>query len=744
MPPPNPTIDPLEPLRLVLKTFEDGFSDAFAKADPTQKAELKQQLAALRHAYWTARAEALDASSAAFTAIAADLRTVNQSLVQQLQNLQDIAALIQVCTQAVQLATALAGLVAPVPGVRAFAGVATGRARGRRAARAPGGASAGAGAMRILCLHGVGDHHSDVTWQTDWANAIRNAIWQFDPGREVTFHYMMYDYIFQKYPLDAGTIAGALWKLSVSGIVNGIGDLFRRSRGIADVSSRVRWTAGMVVQWAQEADLRTETRALLGKTIREVDPHLICAHSLGSLVMYDTLVRDDGPHLAGGRRLMTFGSQIGNPFVRNTFGGRIVPLAADFWYHLFNRNDDVFAHEIRLSPERFVQIDTEFDLPGIGDHDAIAYLGHERALDRAWREIAARAAGARLFGPIQRTFTARAQRASKPQQRALLVGINEYPNPENRLEGCVNDVFTISAVLQETGFLPEDIRVVLDDRATADGIRERLRWLLQDVSDDPADERFFYYSGHGAQMPTYGEGDKTDHVDECLVPWDFDWNEQTAITDDDFFELYSQLPYRARFVAIFDCCHSGGMTRAGGSKVRGLSPPDDIRHRAMKWDPVHQMWSARKLPAANADLEQDKDQQVAYVGESGAAHRLGRAIPLRRLRDAQYDEERAAAGHKGPYLPIILQACEEAQLSYEYRHGVTSHGAFTYSLARVLREHRVGGKAISFLKLRNQLARELEDLGYDQTPCLVGPSKVIRQPIPWRVAAGKRRPRKRR
>jgi hypothetical protein len=346
-----------------------------------------------------------------------------------------------------------------------------------------------------------------------------------------------------------------------------------------------------------------------------------------------------------------------------------------------------------------------------------------------------------VSAPIERAFQARRSRADRPKRRALLVGINEYPNAADRLEGCVNDVFTVSALLQEIGFAPEEIRVVLDDRATKQGIMERLEWLLSSVADDPNDQRFFFYSGHGAQIPVYGQGDRTDHLDECLVPHDFDWTSESAFTDDEFFELYSQLPYRARFVAMFDCCHSGGMTRDGGAKVRGLAPPDDIRHRSLFWDAAEGMWRERALPDANEDLSADR-ARVAYVGRSGASHRLGRAIPLRRLRNREYDREHKqarqaarAAGvprageNNGPYMPVILQACEEGELAYEYRHGVTAHGAFTFLLDRILREHRA--KGLTFEQLTTQVTARLGKLGYEQTPCVVGPRKLLRQGVPF-------------
>ena len=84
-------------------------------------------------------------------------------------------------------------------------------------------------------------------------------------------------------------------------------------------------------------------------------------------------------------------------------------------------------------------------------------------------------------------------------------------------------------------------------------------------------------------------------MDECLVPYDFDWTPEHAVTDKQFLNLYSQLPYDSHFVAIFDCCHSGGMTREGGRKARGITPPDDIRHRALRWNAELQMWEDRTL-----------------------------------------------------------------------------------------------------------------------------------------------------
>jgi len=456
--------------------------------------------------------------------------------------------------------------------------------------------------------------------------------------------------------------------------------------------------------------------------VKEFQPDVICAHSLGTLICYDTFVRGTGRTAIAGRRLVTFGSQIGNPFVRSTLGGRIVPLKrAKDWYHLYNSEDAAFASPIDLDAANFVQVSTEFDEPGMLDHNALEYLSHPNTVSDVWREIAS-------AKPLPGVRAVTAPAKPRVARRALLVGINDYPNPANRLEGCVNDVFRVSATLQESGFGPEAIRTVLNERATAATILDRLQWLLDGVKD--GDERVFYYSGHGAQIPAYGEGDEVDHQDECLVAHDFDWARDTAVTDDQFYDLYSQLPYGARFIAVLDCCHSGGMTRAGGSKIRGIEPPDDIRHRMLEWDKELQMWRERALKPLLPELR-EKEERKDFVGANGSKRRLGRALPLRPENDRKYDRERKEAGHFGPYMPLLLEACQENQFAHEYRDGVTSYGAFTFALTERLRQSRLLKKATTFEALVQSVAESLKRLGYDQDPSLVGPGKVKSAAIPW-------------
>jgi hypothetical protein len=585
--------------------------------------------------------------------------------------------------------------------------------------------------LSILCVHGIGHGDVDPQLVPFWRDAITADLQRWTPGLQVNFDFLFFDNLFEQAPLDAATYAEALARLAFSGIVHGIGDILPGARDLSDLPLQARWTAGMIAQWSIDERLRGQLRTLVLRAVAAKQPDIVCAHSLGSVICYDAFQRNPGS--LTNSAFVTCGSQIGNPFLRDCFAGRIEALDARMWYHLYNPDDHVFTAELRIEAPNFAEIRTPFDKPNdVLNHDPVCYFNHVNTQNRVWFDLS----GARPARTLSRDLRTARVLLKEPERRAVLVGINAYPNPANRLEGCVNDVYLMSSVLQECGFKPEEIRVVLDERATTANILERLHWLLDNVKDN--DERVLFYSGHGAQIPAYGAHQEVDHLNECLVPYDFDWSPDHAITDKQFVTFYSQLPYQSRFAAIFDCCHSGGLTREGGLRPRGIDPPDDIRHRALRWNTELGMWQERHLPSPNRSLARSPGG-AEYVGRKGDTYRIGRAVSLRGLPNRAYNQERRALRHKGPYLPIIIEACQEQQLSYEYRDGATSYGAFTFSLAKVLRETRGAGRNPNFQTLVAMTAARLDVLGYDQTPALVGPKSVLGRPIPWIKPRARRR-----
>lgn len=595
--------------------------------------------------------------------------------------------------------------------------------------------------IEVLCVHGVGRHIPGSGWHEDWKWTIGSAIRAWNPDAECEFEVFEYDSFFEKADLNPLTYAAALAKLTGSLAWHGLGDLFG-ARGAArgDLSGHLRWSAGMVAQWASDDKLRDQLCKALTKKMNNFftkgAEKIVVAHSLGSLVTYDAFRRDQS--LVAGARYVTLGSQIGNPAVRSTFGGMIAPLpTAAHWHHLFNRHDDVLTARLDVREGNFTQVDAAFNVDGIADHDAVMYLGHAGTRDTVWREAAMGLSDRRSLAGFSRTLREAAQpkRSAKKRlpdaPRALLVGINDYPDPASRLEGCVNDVFRMSEVLQESGVNAEQIRVVLNDRATSGVVLDRLRWLLDGAENGGA--RIFYYSGHGAQIPAYDADETIDSKDECLVTYDFDWTREHSVTDNQFCEMYSQLPYSANFFTILDCCHSGGMTRDSGLRVRGLSPPDDIRHRGLRWEwkpsargkPPLNMWVGRdlKLGKGSQSLfrKDEADKRVAeFLGANKDVRKLGRATSLW-MDERRFKKTTADLGHHGPYMPVIVQACQESQFAYEYRHGVTSFGAFTYCFTQMLRDARANKRKVTFESLVRDVGKRLKDLEYDQTPALAGP-----------------------
>ncbi|MBS0506015.1 MAG: caspase family protein [Proteobacteria bacterium] len=584
-------------------------------------------------------------------------------------------------------------------------------------------AAAGAAPLRVWLVHGVGhgDDPAHAGWQKKWQAAFEASARQAGYAGGLEFRFARYDALFDDYPLDAFTVARALAVLGEGtlGVAPG-----RGARGLLDsIGQELRWTAGMALQWAENPRLRDALVAKLRQQYQDFRPQLVCAHSLGSLACYDLfrrMVAAEEVEPLNGCALLTFGSQVAHPALRQAFGGRIEPLydpqgrGISQWFELYNPEDLVFTRPLPVSDARTHTVTEAFLDPPIS-HDGAVYLAQPRMASDILPGLLPMPATGRALQP-----RAPLPAPTRARRRALLVGINEYPKADMRLNGCVNDVYLMSAVLQECGFAADDIRVLTDERATRAALLERLDWLADGVGPD--DERVFFYSGHGAQMPHYGADGQPDRSDETLVPVDFDWQPEHAFTDKEFQRYYSQLPYGANFLAIFDCCHAGGMSR-GGQRVRGIDPPDDVRHRMLRWDAGHQMWVPRDFVEQAArtgrTFRADKAKQVPLPDATQLCRRgLGEAKGLWSADRESFDAAKSLLGHSGPYVPLLLFAAEESELAAEYDHGSTAYGAFTFALVKRL---RASVKALSFQQLVLGVRQELKALGYHQTPTISGP-----------------------
>lgn len=149
-------------------------------------------------------------------------------------------------------------------------------------------------------------------------------------------------------------------------------------------------------------------------------------------------------------------------------------------------------------------------------------------------------------------------------QRALLIGISDYESNLAPLPGSRNDVQLINQLLiNQYGFEPTNIRVMLDAQATRQQIFSAIRSLSETAAPD--DIVFIHFSGHGSQAPDTN-GDEEDGYDETILPHDSRTEGIADITDDELNALIGS--FQTRSVVVFlDSCHSGTGTRGGPAQV---------------------------------------------------------------------------------------------------------------------------------------------------------------------------------
>jgi len=147
------------------------------------------------------------------------------------------------------------------------------------------------------------------------------------------------------------------------------------------------------------------------------------------------------------------------------------------------------------------------------------------------------------------------------KNKAILVGINHYPDPKLELVAAQNDVALVrSFLVDHLGFDQSDIIVIENEEATATALTDAIKnHLIRSATKD--DAVFLYFAGHGTGVKDF-DGDEKDGLDETLVTYDFDPTDpDTWFTDDLLYELLRRVPTR-KVITVFDCCHSGSGNRS--------------------------------------------------------------------------------------------------------------------------------------------------------------------------------------
>ncbi|KAG0532249.1 hypothetical protein BDA96_04G092900 [Sorghum bicolor] len=305
----------------------------------------------------------------------------------------------------------------------------------------------------------------------------------------------------------------------------------------------------------------------------------------------------------------------------------------------------------------------------------------------------------------------------KKKMLATLVGCN-YAGTEYELQGCINDVHAMRAVLLDRfGFAPANVTVLTDDHddsgggtiPTGAGVRRALSDMVARAA--PGDVLFFHFSGHGTLVPPVvtgsGHGDRDD---EAIVPCDFN-----LITDVDFRELVDRLPRGATFTMVSDSCHSGGLIDQEKEQIGPTTAAaDSYLHGGAR--------AARFLPYA-AVLGHLSG--ASGVGASASHHVADHLVALFgadasakfRFHRHHGNSSGAAARTDDDDAGILLSGCQTDETSADVAAagGGSACGAFSAALQAVLAAHPA---PMSNREVVLRAREVLGEQGFQQHPCL--------------------------
>ena len=257
--------------------------------------------------------------------------------------------------------------------------------------------------------------------------------------------------------------------------------------------------------------------------------------------------------------------------------------------------------------------------------------------------------------------------------KALLVGINAYPNPNNHLRGCINDIVDMEYFIASKNkvYPKENIKTLTDSSATKKNILSALNWLLLGAS--AGDQILFQYSGHGAQIPSKSHAIEKDGLDEIICPYDFRGEDaaETAISDKEFAKIFAKIPQGVHFVWISDSCHSEDLSRK------------------------HEFVTDTRFRRFNYKDSIQQTEAIAPIASLGSTH--------------------------SPLHGALLSGCASHQLSADAYINNRFNGAFTHYLIKNLSLY---GQDTSMQDIVKYVNIDLIENDYDQNPQSEGQLKT--------------------
>jgi hypothetical protein len=268
-------------------------------------------------------------------------------------------------------------------------------------------------------------------------------------------------------------------------------------------------------------------------------------------------------------------------------------------------------------------------------------------------------------------------------RKALCVGINKFKNlpPSAMLQGCVNDANDMAKLLKELyDFTDADIVQLTDEQATKANIMNNLESMVSDAKAGKIDYLVFSLSSHGTQVPDLSE-EESDRADEAFCPYDIaikgdQWDPDHIIVDDEFNDLFVQLPGNVLLEVFLDTCHSG----------TGLKAIDMLFDRRPRYLPPPSLTAFEKVDGKH----------------SRGLHQV-------------MTQKKKITPH------ILWTGCQADQTSADAKIGNEWHGAFTYFFCKAVQATE---NKLSRSEVLGKLRSGLIEGKYSQIPQLEGEATV--------------------
>jgi hypothetical protein len=277
-------------------------------------------------------------------------------------------------------------------------------------------------------------------------------------------------------------------------------------------------------------------------------------------------------------------------------------------------------------------------------------------------------------------------------KRALLVGIDQYPDPRNNLNSCVADTQRFRGLLQNyRGFNAQDITLLHNSAATLANVRIQLSRLFAGVS--ASDEVVFFQSSHGYR---YVKG--STYV-EVLCMYD------QFLEDTELVQLSQQVP-PGTFTCAVDACHSAGMEKL-------FFAPDGLQvARAKTWQPPPEQAAADAALLTQATSF--KSFGRAATSDTGA---VAKQFSVEAFGSQPPPLAKAGEG-QSELNGVLFAACLADQTAAAGTATTDGLSAFTWALGK---EFDAGGATVAAGQLCDRVAARLQALNMRQTPAIEAP-----------------------